>query len=92
MKIGYIILAHQKPKQLSKLISVIQSESTFFFLHIDKRADKQSFLNSSFKDKAKRPLIEFTNNSSVFITVSAVISKNDLLKFNSVDVKLAKFC
>ena len=45
LKIGFIILAHQKPKQLSKLISVIQSESTFFFLHIDKRADKQSFLN-----------------------------------------------
>ena len=49
--------------------------------------DKQSFLNSSFRDKANRPLIEFTNNSSVFITVSAVISKNDLLNFNSVDVK-----
>ena len=49
--------------------------------------DKQTFLNSSFKDKVRRPLIEFTNNASIYVTVSAEISKNDLLKFDSVEVK-----
>lgn len=48
---------------------------------------KPEYVNSSFSDKVERPLIEPTNTAGVYITLSAVMSKNDLLQFNFVDVK-----
>lgn len=36
---AYIILAHQNPKQLGKLIKVLQDTNTMFFIHLDKKAN-----------------------------------------------------
>jgi Core-2/I-Branching enzyme len=46
-KIGYIILAHQKPMQLIKLLKSIESEQNHLFLHIDKRVDLNLFYQYS---------------------------------------------
>lgn len=44
MKIGYIILAHQKPNQLSKLLKVLESNDVEIFLHVDKKVNITPFL------------------------------------------------
>lgn len=43
MKIAYIILAHKAPEQLVRLISKLQTEETSFFIHIDKKTDKEIY-------------------------------------------------
>lgn len=43
-KIAYIILAHNNPPQLLKLIRSLESENHYIFLHLDKRAAVESFL------------------------------------------------
>ena len=45
IKIGYIILAHQKPAQLLRLMKRLESASNHIFLHLDKRVDGQQFLS-----------------------------------------------
>jgi hypothetical protein len=43
MKIGYIILAHQKPAQLVRLLKAIESDESQILLHIDKKVDMGIF-------------------------------------------------
>ena len=43
MKIAYLILAHNTPGQLQRLISALQSKDATFYIHIDKKS------NESFK-------------------------------------------
>lgn len=38
MKIAYLILAHNQPLHLSRLIAALQTEDAYIFLHIDKKA------------------------------------------------------
>jgi len=47
LKLGYIILAHQKPHQLLQLLRSLSSDSTYLFLHIDKRLDPSVFLSAN---------------------------------------------
>jgi hypothetical protein len=46
MRIGYIVLAHQKPKQLERLLKRLEDDSVKIFVHIDKRTDIEAFLPS----------------------------------------------
>lgn len=43
MKIAYIILAHKYPEQLIRLILRLNTESTHFFLHIDKKTSHEIY-------------------------------------------------
>jgi len=39
MKIAYLILAHRYPNQLKRLVSRLNSNDTYFFIHLDKKMD-----------------------------------------------------
>ncbi|MEH2260916.1 beta-1,6-N-acetylglucosaminyltransferase [Nostoc sp.] len=39
MRIAYVILAHHYPEQLAHLISKLNTDDIFFFIHIDKKTD-----------------------------------------------------
>ena len=39
MKIAYVISAYKYPEQLSRLITVLHTENTSFFVHVDKKTD-----------------------------------------------------
>ena len=41
MKIAYLIMAHNTPKQLTRLISSLQSEHSTFYIHIDKKSSEK---------------------------------------------------
>ncbi|KAF1043031.1 MAG: hypothetical protein GAK35_02413 [Herbaspirillum frisingense] len=43
MKIAYLILAHNNPRLLSRLISELSTEQAHFFLHIDSKTDISAF-------------------------------------------------
>ena len=43
MKIAYIILAHRYPEQLIRLVFRLHTESTSFFIHINKRTDDKIY-------------------------------------------------
>ena len=43
MKIAYIILAHKNSEQLTRLVKKINSTDTSFFIHIDKKTDKETY-------------------------------------------------
>lgn len=43
MKIAHLILAHTAPAQLSKLIDALEDENAHCFVHLDRKADLNSF-------------------------------------------------
>lgn len=43
MKIAYLILAHNTPNHMQKLISSLSSDSSTFFIHIDKKSNIKDF-------------------------------------------------
>lgn len=53
IKIGYIILAHQQPSQLVRLMKRLGSNSNQIFLHIDKRINLKPFLDCEGFDTIK---------------------------------------
>ena len=43
MRIVYIILAHQYPDQLLRLIDRLNTRTSFFIVHVDKKADDSTY-------------------------------------------------
>jgi hypothetical protein len=43
MKTAYLILAHQQPGQVARLIQSLSSEWSYFFVHVDRKADLSAF-------------------------------------------------
>jgi hypothetical protein len=43
MKIAHLILAHKNPKQLERLINILDFPSFDFYIHLDKKADSRPF-------------------------------------------------
>jgi hypothetical protein len=43
MKLAHFILAHNKPEQLSRLVSRLAHPDVFIFIHVDKKADIKNF-------------------------------------------------
>ncbi len=56
MKIAYLIVAHNNPEHLRRLITALSSNSASFFIHIDKKSDIDPFLS------IKGDNIHFTND------------------------------
>jgi len=55
MKIAHLILAHAAPAQLSKLIGALEDERTWFFVHLDRKADINAF--SFLQNRARVKLV-----------------------------------
>jgi len=58
MRIAYIILAHNYPEQLMRLIYKLNTDETSFFIHIDKKTDGKIF-NQIFTELHKLPNVFF---------------------------------
>jgi hypothetical protein len=43
MKTAYLILAHQQPRQVARLIQSLSSEWSYFFVHVDRKASLPAF-------------------------------------------------
>jgi hypothetical protein len=43
MTTAYLILAHQQPQQVARLIQSLSSESSYFFVHVDRKASLAAF-------------------------------------------------
>ena len=50
MKIAYLIIAHDNPKHLQRLINALSSESSAFFIHIDLKSNMDDFSGISGKN------------------------------------------
>ena len=55
MKLAYLIMAHQQPDQLRRLVRALDCESTAFFVHIDAQSALQPFQDAI----AQQPNIHF---------------------------------
>ena len=55
MKIVYIISAYKLPDQLVRLVRVLNSDSTSFYIHVDKKTPKEIF------ERMKKPLKSIPN-------------------------------
>jgi len=49
----YLLLAHKKPEQLKELITLLQDERSFFFVHIDKSVDITLFSSLKHIDRCE---------------------------------------
>jgi hypothetical protein len=54
MEMIYLILAHKKPEQLLRLVNSLDSEKSYFYLHIDLKTDIAPFLSI-----LKKPNVHF---------------------------------
>lgn len=43
MKIAYLVLAHDQPSQLGRLVQELESEDSFFFIHVDRKSEHAAF-------------------------------------------------
>ena len=43
MKIAYLVLAHNNPKHLLRLINSLSSNSSYFFIHLDRKSINENF-------------------------------------------------
>jgi hypothetical protein len=43
MKVAYLILAHNTPRHLSRLVAALTSESSGFFIHVDRKSNEDDF-------------------------------------------------
>ncbi|MBO9658004.1 MAG: hypothetical protein J7527_04190 [Chitinophagaceae bacterium] len=57
MKICHLILTHKNPRQLERLIQILQHPDADFYIHIDKKSDQSPFLYL-----AKQPNVFFVKN------------------------------
>ena len=50
MKIAYLIIAHDQPRQFNRMIKALDSECVSFFVHIDSKMNISEFSCPNFKD------------------------------------------
>ncbi|WP_406869387.1 beta-1,6-N-acetylglucosaminyltransferase [Paraburkholderia fungorum] len=46
MRIAYLLLAHDNPAHLVRLVNRLRSDGTYFFVHVDKKADFRNFFDA----------------------------------------------
>ncbi len=66
MKIAYLILAHQYPEQLIRLIQSRNTENTSFFIHINQRTDQQTY-NKFVKGLSHLPNVHFIKRHVIYM-------------------------
>ncbi|MDO7887383.1 beta-1,6-N-acetylglucosaminyltransferase [Hymenobacter cheonanensis] len=55
MKIAHLIMAHKNPEQLGRLLSALQHDDFYFFIHLDSKCELKDY-----EHLATRPRVEFT--------------------------------
>lgn len=60
MEINYIILAHKNPQQVKRLVDRLNSQNSFFYIHIDKSVNELPFVDSL----SKFPNVFFVPNEN----------------------------
>ena len=82
----YLILAHKKPNQLLDLISLLQDEHSYFFIHIDKKVSLDPFKNKILSKKCvfikKRIKCNWGNYSLVQATLNTMNEIKEYMEFN----------
>jgi hypothetical protein len=86
--IVYIILAFDEPNQIKRLISSLNSESVFFYIHVDKKVDQNpfelflnEFNNVKFVDTKNRNEISWGDNKMVKSILNLLKLVNEYHKF-----------
>ncbi|XCN75094.1 MAG: beta-1,6-N-acetylglucosaminyltransferase [Candidatus Electrothrix aestuarii] len=72
MKIAYLILAHNNPKQLHRLVKSLASSSSGIFVHIDRKSDIKNFsevMNESVSFSRERVAVYWRDFSIVEATL-----------------------
>ena len=72
MKIAYLILAHNNPIHLNRLIASLSTENSAFFLHIDKKSNIDDFILTKSGDifiTPKRSAVHYADFSLVEATL-----------------------
>jgi Core-2/I-Branching enzyme len=75
MKIAYLILAHNNPKHLQRLIKSLSSDSSFFFVHIDRKSIDEDFTfinNNKIKFLKKRISVYWGDFSQVEAIITLI--------------------
>ena len=44
MKYAYLILAHNNPQQLERMLNMLQDPAAEFYIHVDKKSDIRTFV------------------------------------------------
>jgi hypothetical protein len=83
MRIAYIILAHKLPEQLVRLVRTLNTASTSFFIHVDKKTDPQTY------KRIVEPLSAYEN---VYFLKRHVIYYTDFNHLRAALVGLQKIC
>jgi hypothetical protein len=86
--IVYIILAFDNPKQIKRLISSLNAESVFFYIHVDRKVDQNpfelflnEFNNVKFVDTYNRNEISWGDNKMVKSILNLLKLLNEFHKF-----------
>lgn len=66
MKIAYLILAHQYPEQLVRLVESRNTENTTFFIHINKKIDNKIY-NQFVKGLSHLPNVHFIERQVIYV-------------------------
>ena len=90
MKLAILVLAHNNPKLLKRILSKLESNDIYFFVHIDKKSDISSFhnelssiMNLQFLDDRTRHNVHWGGRSQVDAMLSLLrISSNSDICFD----------
>ena len=85
MRIVYIILAHQYPDQFLRLIDRLNTKTSFFIAHVDKKADESTynkmvqgvhdFKNVIFIKRYRHYLGDFTHTLATINGIDAALER-----------------
>lgn len=84
--IVYLILAHDNPSQLKKLVFALDGPSVYFYIHVDRKVDQipfqhqfKGYKNVNFISDTNRIIISWGDNSTVKCTLNLLqlIVKNN---------------
>lgn len=73
MKIAYLILAHNQPNHLSRMINTLNSENVSFYVHIDRKSDISPFNLSQYPENVFFLENRITVTHGGFSMVDAII-------------------
>ncbi len=88
MNIAYLILAHNQPQQLARLVGRLNQPNVWFFIHIDKKSkDKESIATALFGYGNVKIISEYDVNWMGFNMVRSTIELMRLACASGVDFK-----
>jgi hypothetical protein len=93
MAIAYLILAHERPRQLARLIEALDCEGVSFFVHVDRKTDIRPFLEKV-PSRSNIHLLEDERRVSVYwsgySTIAAIL--NLLRVARSSSIPFTRYC